>query len=148
LDHIVFNVPELGEAIARKAGTDFHPKTCVSVCRVRDGEPLGGVVFSHFTHESISIHSASWHPRWINRDMLYVVFDYPFNQLGVKRIFGQVPEDNLHAQEFNNNLGFTTVARVEGVFPGNVACLVMRLDREDCRFLNITPRHLKGRVIH
>jgi RimJ/RimL family protein N-acetyltransferase len=144
LDHIEFNIPAHGEAIAKLAGTDFNPRTCISLGRVKNEKLLGGVIFSHFTGESIAIHSASWDLHWINRDMLYVTFDYPFNQLGVKRIFGQVPEDNTHAQSFNHNLGFTTVARIEGVFPGNVACVVMRMDREDCRFLKITPRHIKA----
>ncbi len=144
MDHIVLNDPTDGHAIAALAGTDFHPPTCVSICRVKDNERLGGVVFSHFTGESISIHSASWVDHWINRDLLFVTFDYPFNQLGVKRIFGQVPEDNWRARRFNENLGFRYVARVEGVFRHGVACLVMRMDREECRFLKIKPRHIKS----
>lgn len=146
LDHIVLNDRACGEAIAALAGTDYNPRTCVSMCRIRDGVRLGGVMFSNYTGESIGVHSASWDQHWINRDMLFVTFDYPFNQLGVKRIFGQVPEDNLHARKFNENIGFHYVARVEGVFPGNVACMVMRMDRADCRFLNIRPRHIKPYV--
>jgi RimJ/RimL family protein N-acetyltransferase len=116
----------------------------MSICRKSDNDVLlGGVIFSHYTGESIAIHSGSWDPHWINRDMLFVVFDYPFNQLGVKRIFGQVPEDNKHARSFNENLGFWYVARVEGVFPGDIACMVMRMDREDCRFLTIKPRFIQ-----
>ena len=86
------------------------------------------------------MHIGGLDPHWINRDMLFVTFDYPFNQLGVKRIFGQVPEDNLHAQEFNVNLGFKYVARIEGVFPHNIACMVMCMEREECRFLTLKPR--------
>ena len=145
MDQIVLNDHANGAAVAQLAGTSFNPKTDISICRVKDGVRLGGVVFSHYTGESIAIHSGAWHDHWITRDVLFVVFDYPFNQLGVKRIFGQVPENNLHAQKFNLNLGFTTVARVEGVFPDNVACLVMRMDREDCRFLKIVPRHIEAR---
>ena len=52
---------------------------------------MGGVIFSNYTGESIAMHSAAWDQHWINRDMLFVIFDYPFNQLGVKRMFGQVP---------------------------------------------------------
>lgn len=143
MDQIVLNDHACGEAIAQLAGTDYNPKTCISICRVKNDFRMGGVIYSHYTGESIAMHSASWHPRWINRDLLWVSFDYPFNQLGVKRIFGQVPEDNLLARGFNENLGFEYVARVEGVFPHNVACLVMRMDRDDCRFLKIRPRHIQ-----
>lgn len=140
MDHLVFNEPADGEAIAQYAGTSFNPKSCISICRHVGDARYGGVIFSHYTGESIAIHSAGWHPRWINRDMLFVTFDYPFNQLGVKRIFGQVPEDNLHAQEFNVNLGFKYVARVEGVFKHNIACMVMCMERDECRFLTLKPR--------
>jgi RimJ/RimL family protein N-acetyltransferase len=144
MDRIVFNNVENGEAIAQLAGTDYNPKACSNICRVRDGERLGGVVYSNYTGESIAMHSAAWAKRWVNRDMLYATFDYPFNQLGVKRIFGQVPEDNLHAQEFNLNVGFKTICRVEGVFRGGIACLVMCMERDDCRFLGVKPRNLKS----
>jgi RimJ/RimL family protein N-acetyltransferase len=144
LDQLVFNDDECGHAVARLAGTYYNPASCSSICRVRDGIRLGGVVFSNYTGESIAMHSASWHPRWINRDLIYCTFDYPFNQLGVKRIFGQVPEDNIRARKFNQNVGFRTVARVEGVYRGDIACLVMRLDREDCRLLKVKPRMIKS----
>ena len=142
MDEILVNDLTCGKAIAKVAGTDYNPEVNVNFCRVRDGLRLGGVVFSGYTHESIGIHSASWRPRWLNRDLLFMTFDYPFNQLGVKRIFGQVPEDNERAIEFNANVGFRIVARIEDVFPGGVACLVMRMDREDCRWLRVKPRNV------
>lgn len=143
-DRILINDTACGHALARKAGTVYNPAVDINFCRLKDGKKLGGVVFTQHTHESIAIHSASWTNRWINRDLIFLTFDYPFNQLGVKRIFGLVPEDNHVAQEFNLNVGFRTVARIEGVYPGNVACVVMRMDREDCRFLDIKPRHLRS----
>jgi RimJ/RimL family protein N-acetyltransferase len=141
-DRIRFNDPFDGDAIAGVAGTHFNPLIDVSICRVRDNSRLGGVIFNNYTEESIAIHSASWVPRWVNRDLLWVTFDYPFNQLGVNRIFGMVPEDNHHARAFNSNLGFEDVARIAGVYQGNVACRVMCMERGACRFLNIRPRSL------
>ena len=142
MDQIVFNAPDDGHAIAQAAGTQFFYPGCISICRVRDGVRLGGVVFSGYTGESICIHMAGWTPHWGSRDMLFVVFDYPFNQLGVKRIFGQVPETNTRALEIDRKFGFRQVARVEGVYPHDVACIVMRMDREDCRFLGVKPRNV------
>ena len=139
-DEIIFNDPQDGEEIALCAGTSYNPKVNISICRHKDGRRLGGVIYSHYTGELISAHSAAWDAHWINRDMMYVVFDYPFNQLGVKRIFGQVPEDNFHAQEFNVKVGFKFVARIEGVFRHNIACIVMCMERDDCRFLSVKPR--------
>jgi RimJ/RimL family protein N-acetyltransferase len=143
LDSIRLNHEDDGWAIAQCAGALFNPTADISICRVRDEHRLGGVIFSNFTEESIGIHSASWQPHWINRDLLFITFDYPFNQLGVKRIFGTVPEDNRKALSFNDNLGFQVVARIEGVYKGGVACIVMCMERHDCRFLRVRPRSLR-----
>lgn len=148
LDHIRFNEAEDGHAIAELAKTSFNVGVDASICRLHDDERLGGVIFTNFTGESIGMHSGSWDDHWINRDLLWVSFHYPFEQLGVKRIFGQVPEDNVHAQRFNEKLGFRYVARVEGVYRHNIACLVMRLDKEDCRFLGLRPRGLRWNREH
>jgi RimJ/RimL family protein N-acetyltransferase len=140
LDHVRFNHPADGYAIAARAGTYYDPASGACICRLKDDVRIGGVIYSNFTGESIAMHTASWDEHWVNRDLIYLAFDYPFNQLKVKRIFGLVPEDNVRARKFNENVGCRTVARIEGVFPGDVACLVMRLDREDCRLLRVRPR--------
>lgn len=144
MDQIRFNDKADGYALAETAGSTFNPFVDIPICRIRDDLRLGGVLFYNYTEESICLHSASWTPHWINRDMLFVTFDYPFNQLGVNRIFGMVPEDNLHAQEFNLKVGFKYVARIEGVYKGNITCLVMCLERVGCRFLGVKPRTIRS----
>lgn len=133
---------------ANIAGCSFNPAIDVNFAHIRDEEFLGGVVLNGYTKESINIHVGAKSPTWINRDMLWITFDYPFRQLGVKRIFGQVPENNEHALAFNEKLGFKRVARVEGVYPDDVACIVMRMDYADCRYLNIKPRGFVPRTIN
>lgn len=142
-DRVDFH-PVFGDVIAHKAGTHFNPQCDVVAYRIKDGHLLGGVMYTDYSRESISMHSAAWTPHWINRDMLFVAFDYPFRQLGVKRIFGQTPEDNKHALEFNRKCGFKVIARIEGVYPNNVACVVTKLEAEECRFLHIKPRGVKS----
>lgn len=145
-DQIVINDAEDGAEIAALAGTDFNPAVNISICRHKNGKRMGGVIFQNYTGESIAMHSAGWDDHWINRDMIFVTFDYPYNQLGVKRIFGQVPEDNWHAQRFNSKLGFKPIARIEGVYKHNIACIVMRMDREDCRLLKVKPRYIQSHL--
>ena len=143
----MFNDKDHGAAIGELAGARFTPGYDIAIARVRDDVLLGGVIFTDYTGESIHIHTASWDDHWVNRDLAFVVFDYPFNQLGVKRIFGRLPESNYLALRFNRHCGFREVARVEGVYRHNVAQIVMRCDREDCRFLGkFKPRRIKSNV--
>jgi RimJ/RimL family protein N-acetyltransferase len=145
LDHIRFNDEGDGLAIAELAGTGFNPSRDISICHIRDEVRLGGVIFDDFNGESIVIHSAAWDEHWLNRDMVFVIADYPFNQLGVNRVFGYVREDNPHAISFNEKVGFVHVARIDGMFEGGVACLLMKLARDNCRFLNVKPRSIYSR---
>lgn len=146
LNELVINNAAYGIVMAERAGAAYAHNDR-NIARVRDGTLMGGVVYSNYTGESIGMHTASWHPRWVNRDLLWIAFDYPYNQLLVKRIFGQVPEDNIPAQRFNLNLGFSYVARIDGVYKGGVACLVMKQERSECRFLSLKPRGVQSNII-
>lgn len=149
-DRVLTDDPELGDEIARRAGTTYNPKVDHNFAHVKEKHTpasggmvrtdqvlLGGVCYNHFTHESVQIHMAGWHWHWVSRLMIYLAFDYPFNQLGVKRLFGMVPESNWAAQVINMKLGFKPVARIEGVFRHNVACIVMGMERDECRWLGM-----------
>lgn len=139
---IEFSNHEHGYRIAAAAGCIFNPAVDQVISVTSQGKLLGGNVLTGYTGASIHLHTAGFVSRWATRDFLWVVFDYPFNQLGCKKVFGQVPESNKQALEIDLKLGFKVVARIEDVFPDG-ACLVLALAREDCRWLNHKPRSLK-----
>jgi hypothetical protein len=145
-DRIVLDNPEIGRILARRARCEYGDLS-TNIARVKDQTIMGGAIYQGFTGESVTMHTASFDPRWMTRDLCWVGHHYPFVQLGVKRIFGQVPEDNLAAQKLNLHAGFKTVARIEGVYEGGVACLVMVLEKADSRFLKWMPRKLKSNVL-
>lgn len=134
--------PVFGPHIANAAGVVFNRDADTVLCRVEHGELLGGVIFTDYTGSSINLHVAGFKPNWINNDMLWATFHYPFVQLNCKVILGRVSAANSKALEFDLKLGFSEVARIDDVFPdGSLILLAMR--REDCRWLKLRPRHLK-----
>jgi hypothetical protein len=139
---IVFNDINHGHTIAVASGTSFNPLSDTCIARVDDDFLLGGVIFQNYTGHSIGLHVAGFVPDWINRDMLWVTFDYPFNQLGCKKLFGQVPETNSKALEFDLKLGFKIITKIDDVFSDG-ALFVVALDRDDCRWLKMKPRGLR-----
>jgi hypothetical protein len=144
LDHIVFNDGRSIEAFKGTVMPTFREGMDVAIARFRDDELMGGVVFTdYYKNHSITVFAHSWHRYWLNRDLLHVIFDYPFNQLGVKHLFAQAREDKT---SFEMNIGFKIVARLENFYP-DVAKVWMRMDRDDCRFLNVKPRRI-GRKLH
>lgn len=146
MDLILFNQPGHGDALADVIGMRFNERTNSLITRVRDGVLVGGVIYDNYTHESIAAHIAGWEEHWLSRDLLWVIFDYPFNQMGVKRIFANVAENNRQALAFDRKLGFRDVARIEGVYKDNVAAVIMRMDRDECRWLNLKPRNLRRNI--
>lgn len=134
-----------GPLIAGRAGCQFNKDVDTVVARVRftpDGDEtlMGGSVFTNFTHESICIHVGSWEPNWINPELLHQTFAYPFLQLGVERIFGQVPADKPSVMVFDLKLGFREIARIPKVFRGGVDDIIICMEKHECRFL----RRLRG----
>lgn len=139
----MFNDRDHGIAIAELSGARFKPGFDIAIARVRRDKLIGGVIFTDYTGESIHMHTASWDEHWVNRDLLFVTFDYPFNQLGVKRIFARAKESNYEALRFIRHCGFRDVARIEGVYKHNIAQIVMCVERSECRFFGIKPRRIK-----
>lgn len=142
---IEFNDKAHGLAIAKSAGCILHPEDVVISRVTSQGNLMGGVLFKNFTGASINIHCASFRVNWLSRDLLWVLFDYAFNQLGCLKVFGPVPSNNTAALAFDYKVGFKYVTTVPGVFL-DADLVVLEMDRASCRWLNIQPRHLRGRV--
>ena len=143
---IVFNDHEYAAQIAARAGMVFNPAVDRCIARTgADGALLGGVIYNGYTGAAMNIHIAAFSSVWINIDMLWVCFHYPFVQLNLSKLVGQVPSSNSIALEFDLKIGFKEEARVKDVFPdGDLVIVSMR--REDCKWLKLRPRYLKEHV--
>jgi RimJ/RimL family protein N-acetyltransferase len=139
---ICVNNEEHGRAIAQAAGCSFYPGINEVISREEGGRLLGGVIYQDYNDRSISAHIAGFGPNWISPDLLWAMFHYPFVQLGCKKIIGFVPSYNHRALAFDYKLGFKYVTKVPGVFDdGDLIVLVM--ERDECRWLRLRPRHLE-----
>lgn len=114
----------------------------ISFSRWQDGKLLGGVVYNRFTHSSIAMHTGGFTPNWLNREFLWLAFHYPFEQLGVGRVFIMINEKNDHSLHFALKLGFEVETRIRKVYPdGDQIVLVM--ERHQCRWLGVKPKYLQ-----
>lgn len=102
---------------------------------VRDGVLLAGVVYNHFSDHNVCMHVGAVGRYWLTPDFLHAAFDYPFNQLKVKRVTGLVPKKNKAARKLDENLGFT----IEGNMRQALAdddMLLYGMTRSECRWLS------------
>lgn len=110
-----------------------------------EGKLLGGVLYDNYRIRSIQMHMASFATNWGTRDMMWVCFDYPFNLLGVERIFAEVPSTNEHALQLDRRLGFVDHCVKRNAVPGG-DLVVLSMDRHQCRWLNLRPRSIQRKV--
>jgi RimJ/RimL family protein N-acetyltransferase len=146
---IVFNNHAHGHVIAQAANIIYNPNVDQVIARTNVYDELaGGVIYREYTGASIQMHVASFCLNWLSRDLLWVCFDYPFNQLGCSKVFGPVPEHNEQALAFDLRLGFKYDAIIRGVFhsAGNGSTgdlLLLSMRREDCPWLKLKPKSFK-----
>lgn len=72
---------------------------------------------------------------WLNKMMLWAVFDYPFNQCGMVEVFACSAADNSAALKLTARLGFKDRLRSRDGWGPGVDLIVRSLRREECRWL-------------
>lgn len=119
------------------------PATYVGLLDTDTGQLVAAVKYDGYNKTSLNIHVAAAAKGWLTREFLWFTFHYPFEQLGVQRLTGLVPESNLPARRFNEHLGFIFEAALEKACSDG-RLLVYRMFREDCRWLTLNEnRHEK-----
>jgi len=136
--------------LAQIAGCGFHPGVDTLISRSENGKLRGGIIYQDYTVESIAAHVASLGGAWLNRDLLWAIFDYPFVHLKCRNIFTQTRSRNRKGLDFTKSLGFKEIVTIPEVFPDGEDVVVFRMRREECRWLRLKPTGIlkAGNAIH
>ena len=92
-------------------------------------------VFDSFTVDACSVHFAIDNPFVIKHGFLNEIARHLFIQCGRKRIFGLVPSNNEKALKLDKHIGMEEVARIPDAVKEGVDYIVMRMDKESCRWI-------------
>lgn len=99
-------------------------------------ELVAGVIYQHRTTHNVYVHMAAIPgAHWGNRELLYAAFDYPFNQMGVRRVTGLIPSRNAHSRKLAEHLGFKLEGNMRHAYADD-DMLVYGLLKEECRWLS------------
>jgi hypothetical protein len=140
---IEFGNIEHGHAIAAAIPRCYNPAKDPVISHSSGGRLLGGVIYDGHTGPSIFIHQAGFDKHWLSKDMLWVSFDYPFNQLQCKKICGTIQASNAPLLEFNKRLGFSEETRIKDAYPDG-DMIILSMTRDECRWLKIKPNGLRA----
>jgi RimJ/RimL family protein N-acetyltransferase len=124
------------EWVAKCTNEFGHFGTDVGIGWMRDGQIVAGVAYADWNGPNIVCHIASdGSRRWLTREYLWTIFDYPFNQCGCKRITVCVGQGNKDSVRFVKHLGFSPETTLRGAHPtGDLLVLVMW--KESCRWIS------------
>ncbi len=141
---IRFNDIIAGCEIAKAIPRDYNPLVDIVISNHdAGGKLLGGVIYEGKISNCIFAHQASFSRRWLANDMLWIIFDYPFNQLKVGKIAGTIPSSDTKLLEFNRRLGFKEECRIKDAYlDGDL--VVMTMTRSECRWLDMKPKTLRS----
>lgn len=105
---------------------------------VRNGHMVAGVIFNGYESANVNIHvGAVAGSRWMTKEFLHAVFDYPFNQLGRRRLSAYIRSTNKKTIAFVKHLGFVHEGTLRDFYTDGGDMAVYGLLRSKCRFLDL-----------
>lgn len=102
--------------------------------------PIASALFENYNGASIMLHFAAIAgKRWMNRDYLWYVFHYPFEELKVKKLIAPVESTNTDSVRFTDHIGWNLEATLKDAAPkGDIKLYTMT--RDQCRWLHLKDR--------
>lgn len=102
---------------------------------LENNETVAACILDNLTDNSVQAHFMVTKPIAFKHGLLQECFDYIFNVLGVKYVYGLVPGDNVKALKLNKHMGFTEKVRLPEAFKNGVDYVLMELKKEECKYL-------------
>lgn len=136
---IFFDADVIGPWVAHRVGMKrYLPGSGSAIGRMKDGRIVAGVLYVDFNGANVCCHIAGEGRGWLDRRFLSMIFDYPFNQLKVRRITGYVVSTNTAARRFDEHLGFELEAILQDAHPDGDLC-IYKMTADQCRWLKDLP---------
>jgi hypothetical protein len=102
----------------------------------KDGTPVACMLADDWTFTSCMTHIGVEDAMVFKHGMHYEFADYMYNTCERKFLLGLVAADNLKALKLNKHFGYKEVYRIEDGHSEGVDFVLMRMDRDDCKYIN------------
>ena len=124
----------IGPWVCERAGGTWVLGRGTAIGKLDDqGNVQAGVLYEDFNKANVMCHIAG-EGNWATRGFLSVIYDYPFNQLGVKRITVPVNSTNVKSINLVTRMGFALECTLAQATPEGDLHL-FRMWRDDCQYI-------------
>ena len=124
--------PHVGHWVMGRIGGFFDPVCMSAIGWQSDGRLTAGTAYRDWNGVSIEGQIAADRP--LTRGFLFAIFDYPFRQLGARKIIATTTADHIRSIRLLRRLGFVEEACLRDAAPGG-DLIIYTMRREACRFL-------------
>lgn len=130
---LFFDAEILGPWVSERTGGTWTPHRGTTIGRVEDGKIIAGVIYEDYNKANVICHIAG-EGNWASRRFLNVIFDYPFNQLKVKRITVPVASNNEKSINLVTRMGFALECTLSQATP-DADIHLFRMFRDECKYI-------------
>ena len=130
---ITNDVRLIGPWVAEKTGGTWCYGRGSGLGKIKDGKLVAGVLYEDYNGANVVCHIRG-EPGWADRRFLGIIFDYPFNQLNVKRITVPVNSTNKESIKLVTHMGFTLESGLAQATPDG-DLLLFCLFKKDCKYI-------------
>ena len=130
---ITNDVRLIGPWVAEKTGGTWCYGRGSGLGKIKDGRLVAGVLYEDYNGANVVCHIRG-EPGWADRRFLGIIFDYPFNQLNVKRITVPVNSTNKESIKLVTHMGFTLESGLAQATPDG-DLLLFCLFKKDCKYI-------------
>ena len=127
------DLPRVTEWVCNRCEAD--PRSVqAAIGWLRDDDLTAGVTYENFTGQSVTATIAVAPGAVFPKDFLWVIFDYPFNQLGCGKMLAYIASDNWKSAKLVERLGFVKEATIADYYP-DADMNIYSMMKQQCRFL-------------
>ena len=130
---ITSDVRLIGPWVAEKTGGTWCYGRGSGLGKIKNGKLVAGVLYEDYNGANVVCHIRG-EPGWADRRFLGIIFDYPFNQLNVKRITVPVNSTNKESIKLVRHMGFTLESGLAQATPDG-DLLLFCLFKKDCKYI-------------
>ena len=109
------------------------------VAKDEEGEIQAMCMADTFSVDACCVHLAIDNPYVLKYGFFQEVAQLLFIQKKRERLFGLVPDNNEKAIKLDKHIGFKEVTRIPDALMDGIGYIVMRMDKNDCRWLEEVP---------
>lgn len=128
-----------GDWVMSRVTGVFTPGYDHSFVTYNGDQILGGFVICHYLGASATVHMAADTPGWNSRDLMWLLFDYAFNQLYCRKVIAPVRSNHATALDMDKRAGFKVEAVITRAFP-DADLVLLTMEKQDCKWLKIRPQ--------